>query len=77
MNINLVGIEYIPTYLAIIFATFCFSFFVWKMLFLELDIHGVKYTNKLKRRSLWLIFSNLLSLIIWWRVLQLLLSRLQ
>jgi hypothetical protein len=77
MNINFVRAENIPTYLAIIFATFCFSFFVWKMLFLELDIYGVNYTKKIKRRSLWLIFSNLLSLIIWWRVLQLLLSRLQ
>lgn len=71
------GLENVPTYLAIILATFVFSFFVWKMLFLELDIHGVNYTKKIKRRSLWLIFSNLLSLIIWWRVLQLLLSRLQ
>jgi hypothetical protein len=71
------GFENVPTYLAIILATFVFSFFVWKMLFLELDVYDVHYTKKIKRRSLWLIFSNLLSLIIWWRVLQLLLSRLQ
>lgn len=77
MNINIVGFEYIPTYLAIIFATFCFSFFLWKLLYLELDIHNVKYTHKLKRRSLWLIFSSLLSLMIWLHVLKLLLSRLQ
>ncbi len=77
MNINIVGFEYIPTYLAIIFATFCFSFFFWKLLYLELDIHNVKYTNRLKRRSLWLIFSSILSLMIWLHVLQLLLSRLQ
>lgn len=71
------GLENVPTYLVIILATFIFSFFVWKMLFLELDINDVNYTNKIKKRSLWLIFLNLLSLIIWWRVLQLLLSRLQ
>lgn len=77
MNYVITGTENIPTYLAIIGFTFLFSFFTWLCLFKELDIHEVKYTKKLKRRSLWLIFSNLLSLILWWRVLQLLLLRLQ
>ena len=77
MNINVVGLENLPTYLAIIGFTFVFSLLFWKTLFAELDVHEVKYTKKLKKRSLWLIFSNLLLLIIWWRVLQQLLSRLQ
>jgi len=71
------GLEDVPIYLEIIVATFVFSFFVWRKLFIELDLHEIKYTEKIKRRSLWLIFFNLLSLIIWWHVLQLLLSQLQ
>lgn len=77
MNINFVGSENIATYLAIIFATFSFSFFIWKILFLELEVFEVSYTKKVKQRSLWLIFSSLISLIIWWQLLQHLLSRLQ
>jgi len=76
MNFNITGLEYMPTYLAIIGFTFVFSFFTWFCLFKELDIHEVKYTKKLKRRSLWLIFSNLLLLIVWGRALHLLLLRL-
>lgn len=77
MNFVITGTENIPTYLAIIGFTFVFSYFTWFGIFKELDIHEVKYTKKIKRRSLWLIFSNLLLLIIWGRLLQLLLSRLQ
>lgn len=77
MNFVITETENIPTYLAIIGFTFVFSFLIWRTLFDELDVHEVKYTTKLKRRSLWLIFSNLLLLILWWRVFQLLLSRLQ
>jgi hypothetical protein len=77
MDIKFTGLENVPTYLAIIVATSVFSFFSWKILFLELDAHEIKYTKKIKRRSLWLIFFNLLSLIVWWRIFQLLLSRLQ
>ena len=77
MHFVITETENIPNYLAIIGFTFVFSFLFWKTLFAELDVHEIKYTKKLKTRSLWLIFSNLLLLIIWWHVLQQLLSRLQ
>ncbi len=71
------GLENVPVYIAIVLATFVFSFFLWQKLFSELDVMEIKYSNKIKQRSLWLIFLNLLSLIIWWQVLQRLLSLLQ
>lgn len=76
MNFNIMGLENIPTYLAIIASIFVFSFLFWKTLFYELDILEIKYTAKIKKRSLWLIFSNLLLFIVWVRVLHLLMSRL-
>lgn len=75
--IKFTGLEYVPVYLAIIGFTFIFSFFASKRIFHELDMCEIKYPPKLKKRSLWLIFSSLLSIIIWLRVLQQLLSLLE
>lgn len=77
MRLNITGLEDVPIYLAIIAFTFVFSFFVSKRIFHELDILEIQYSPKLKRRSTWLIFSGLTSIIIWSRVLQQLLSLLQ
>jgi hypothetical protein len=74
---QITGLENVPTYLVIMVLSFVFSWLTWFGIFKELDIHEVKYTQKLKRRSLWVIYANLLLLITWSRVLHLLLSRLQ
>ncbi|PJD94706.1 MAG: hypothetical protein CK425_10705 [Parachlamydia sp.] len=74
MNIVFTDLDRAWVYLAILFFTFAFSFFVWVKLFAELDYHEIKYTIKTKKRTLWVIYFNLVSLIIWWQVLQLLLS---
>ncbi len=64
-------------YLVIFVVTFLFSFLAWKTIFNELDYHEIRYTKKTKQRTLWLIYFSLVSAILWWYVLQQLLSRLQ
>lgn len=64
-------------YLAILLVIFIFSFLAWKTIFNEIDYHEIKYTQKTKQRTLWLIYFSLVSVTLWWYVLQQLLSRLQ
>ena len=71
------GLEYVSVYLAIIDFTFIFSFFASKCIFHELDMCEINYPPKLKKRSLWLILSSVLSIVIWSRIFLRLLSLLQ
>jgi hypothetical protein len=57
-------------------ATFVFSFLARMAIFKELDYYEIKYTQKTKKRTLWLIYFNLLAVSLWLHILQRLLSRL-
>lgn len=63
-------------YLTILVLVLVFSMLIHKTLFNELDYYEVKYTRKTKMRTLWLIYSGLISITLWSHVLQLLLDRL-
>ncbi len=76
MNIVFTEWDNALVYLLIFVACFVFAFFSWITIFRELDYYEIKYTSKTKRRTLWLIFSSLVSATLWLRILQLLLSRL-
>jgi hypothetical protein len=56
--------------------TFVFSFLARITLFKELDYYEIKYTQQTKKRTLWLIYFNLLAVSLWLHILQRLLSRL-
>lgn len=77
MNIVFTEWDKALVYLIIFIVAFIFSFFVWKTIFNELDYYEIKYTNKTKKRTLWLIYFSLISATLWFHALQLLLSRLQ
>ena len=77
MNIVFTECDKALVYLVIFVVTFLVSFFAWKTIFNELDYYEVKYTNKTKKRTLWLIYFSLVSVTLWFHALQLLLSRLQ
>lgn len=63
--------------LGIFLVIFMISWLAWKTIFRELDYYEIKYTPKTKRRTLWLIFSSLVSATLWLHVLRLLLSLLR
>lgn len=48
----------------ILIIAFTFSFTWWHRLFTELDYFKINYTKETKKRILWVIFGNLLSLIL-------------
>ena len=50
--------------LFILVIAFGFSFTFWLKLFNELDYFKINYTKETKKRMLWVIFGNLLSLIL-------------
>ena len=57
-------------------AIFVFSYLARLTIFNELDYYEIKYTPKTKKRTLWLIYFNLLAVSLWLHILQRLLSRL-
>ena len=63
--------------LGILLTLFIISWTAWTTIFRELDYYEIKYTLKTKRRTLWLIFSSLVSATLWLRILYLLLSLLR
>lgn len=65
------------TVLFLIFIVFGFSLAFWMKLFNELDYYEIKYTKQTKKRTLWLIFGNLLSLIVLFYIVQSAFLRLQ
>ena len=77
MNIVFTEWDNAFVYLILFIVTFVISFLTWKTIFRELDYYEIKYTIKTKQRALWLIYSSLISVTLWWHVLQRLLSRLQ
>jgi hypothetical protein len=52
-----------------LFAAFVFSFFLRAIIFHELDYYEIKYTQRTKRRTLWLIYVNLIGISFWLHVL--------
>lgn len=57
-------------------AAFVFSYLARLTIFQELDYYEIKYTPRTKKRTLWIIYFNLLAVSIWLHILQRLLSRL-
>jgi len=57
-------------------AAFVFSYLTRLTIFQELDYYKIKYTPRTKKRTLWLIYFNLLAVSLWLHILQRLLSRL-
>lgn len=76
---NIVFAEWDKALVLLIFFVFIFifSFLSRITIFNELDYYEIKYTQKTKKRTLWLIFFSLSSVALWWHILQRLLLRLQ
>lgn len=62
--------------LFVLIISFTFSFTFWYRLFAELDYFQIKYTKETKNRMLWVIFGNLLSLILLFYLLRLVFTHL-
>lgn len=57
-------------------ASFIFSYLARITIFKELDYYEIKYTPQTKKRTLWLIYFNLIAISLWLNILQRLLLRL-
>ena len=57
-------------------ASFLFAYLTRLTIFQELDYYEIKYTPRTKKRTLWVIYFNLIAVSLWLHILQRLLSRL-
>lgn len=63
------------SFVLFLIAAFAFSWLARTTIFNELDYYEIKYTPKTKRRTLWLIYFNIIAVSFWLLIFQHLLSR--